>query len=40
VRLICVPKKNNTYNDQVYKDKCHRYYYIAEVSYKKINDNK
>jgi hypothetical protein len=27
--------KNNTYNDQVYRDKCHKYYYyIAEESYK------
>jgi hypothetical protein len=34
-----VPKKNNTYNDQVYRDKCHKHYYIAEVSYTKINDN-
>jgi endo-alpha-1,4-polygalactosaminidase (GH114 family) len=39
VRLICAPKKNNTCNDQVYIDKCHKYYYIAKVSYTKINDN-
>jgi hypothetical protein len=36
---ICAPKKNNTYNDQVYRDKCHKCYYIAEMSYI-INDNK
>jgi hypothetical protein len=34
VHLICAPKKN-TYNEQVYRDKCHKYYYIVEVSYKK-----
>jgi hypothetical protein len=34
VRLICARKKNNTYNDQVYRDKYHKYYYIAKVSYK------
>jgi hypothetical protein len=30
-----VRKKNNTYNDKVYRDKCHTYhkchYYVAEV---------
>jgi hypothetical protein len=31
-------KKTNTYNDSVYRDKCYRLYYIAEMSYK-INDN-
>jgi hypothetical protein len=35
VRLIYAPKKNITYNDKVYRDKCHKYhkchYYIAEV---------
>jgi hypothetical protein len=32
VRLICAPKKNITYNDKVYRDKCHKYhYYIAKV---------
>jgi hypothetical protein len=34
MRLICALKKNNTYNDQVYRDKCHKHYYIVEVSYK------
>jgi hypothetical protein len=34
LHVICAPKKNNTYNDQVYKDKCHNHYYITEVSYK------
>jgi hypothetical protein len=24
VRLICAPKKNITYNDKVYRDKCHK----------------
>jgi hypothetical protein len=41
VRLICVPKKNITYNDKVYRNKCHKYhYYIAEVlkvTYKGVN---
>jgi hypothetical protein len=31
--LIYAPKKNNTYNDQVYRYKCHSHYYIAEISY-------
>jgi hypothetical protein len=35
VRLICAPRKNNTYNNRVHIDKCHKYekctYYIAEV---------
>jgi hypothetical protein len=34
VRLICAPMKNKTYNDQVYRDKCHKLYYIVEMSYK------
>jgi FtsZ-binding cell division protein ZapB len=32
VHLKCAPKKNITYNDKVYRYKCHKYhYYIAEV---------
>jgi hypothetical protein len=35
VRLICAPRKNITYNDKVYRDKCHKYhkchYYITKV---------
>jgi hypothetical protein len=34
VHLICAPRKNNTYNNRVHRDKCHKYhkctYYIAE----------
>jgi hypothetical protein len=39
VLLICASKKTNTYNDSVYRDKCHKLYYITEMFYK-INDNK
>jgi hypothetical protein len=38
-RLICAPKKVNIYNDSVYKDECHKLYYITKIPYK-INDNK
>jgi hypothetical protein len=35
VHLICAPRKNNTHNNTVHRDKCHKYhkctYYIAEV---------
>jgi hypothetical protein len=35
VSYICAPKKNNTYNNIVHRDKCHKYHkctdYIAEV---------
>jgi hypothetical protein len=34
VHLICAPNKNNIYNDQVYRDKCHKHYYKVQVSYK------
>jgi hypothetical protein len=34
VHLICAPRKNNTHNNRVHRDKCHKYhkctYYIAE----------
>jgi hypothetical protein len=39
VCLICAPKKTNTYNDSVYRDKYHKLYYIVEMSYK-ITNNK
>jgi hypothetical protein len=41
VRLICAPKKNITYNDKVYRDKCHKYHkcQLHSGSFTKINDN-
>jgi hypothetical protein len=34
VHLICAPRKNNTHNNRVHRDKCHKYhkctYYIVE----------
>jgi hypothetical protein len=34
MHLICAPRKNNTHNNRVHRDKCHKYhkytYYIAE----------
>jgi hypothetical protein len=34
-----VPDKINTYNDSVYRDECHKLYYITKMPYK-ISDNK
>jgi hypothetical protein len=28
--LICAPKKINKYNDSVYRDECHKLYYIMK----------
>jgi hypothetical protein len=32
--------KNNTYKDQVYRDKCHKQYYKTRMSYKILITNK
>jgi hypothetical protein len=32
VGCVSYVRQRTTYNDQVYRDKCHKYYYIAEVS--------
>jgi hypothetical protein len=37
--LICALKSSSTYNDLVYRDKCHNFYYITRISYK-ITDTK
>jgi hypothetical protein len=37
VRLICAPKKNNTYNDQVYRNKYHNHYYMVEESCRRFD---
>jgi hypothetical protein len=36
---MCAKIKFHTYNDSVYRDKCHNLYYIMRMSYK-ITDNK
>jgi hypothetical protein len=34
VGCVSYVRQKNTYNNQVYGDKCHNHYYIAEESYK------
>jgi hypothetical protein len=39
VHLIYAQNKINTYNDSVYRDECHKHYYVTKMSYN-ITDNK
>ena len=39
VNQMCARMKSHTYDDSVYRDECHNFYYITIMSYK-ITDNK